>query len=343
MYVTGRERCRRGRIAGVGTALPRRVVTSADIEEQIREAGVDIPVGFIERVTGIRSRRRIGEGENASDLAAAATRRALAAAGLEPADVDVLIFASASHDVTEPATANIVQTKVGATNAVVFDVKNACNSLLSALDLADAYIQLGRAKAVVLASGEVPSLVIDPRIASRADLSARFSHLTMGDAGGALLLVPSEDVGIQATAAVSRGSAWDLGTVLSFGTMYPHDTSADHAQLRTRSGELEERARADMPDVMNAALEGAGWAPDSVDVVACHQHSRRLAHAIVEAVGIPRDRVALPLRYAGNAASANIPLALAHAERTGKLFPGARILMCGGSAGFSAIASAVSW
>jgi 3-oxoacyl-[acyl-carrier-protein] synthase-3 len=94
---------------------------------------------------------------------------------------------------------------------------------------------------------------------------------------------------------------------------------------------------------MSAALECVGWEPASVDVVACHQHSRRIAVEICTAVGIPPDRVSLPLRYAGNAASANIPLALLEAQRLGRLTPGARILLCGGSAGFSAMASAVVW
>jgi 3-oxoacyl-[acyl-carrier-protein] synthase-3 len=100
--------------------------------------------------------------------------------------VDVLIFAAASHDVTEPATANIVQAKLGASRACVFDLKNACNSVMSALDVATAYIDSGRAQIVLVTTGEVPSLVVDRTPSSRRALEERFAHLTIGDAGGAL-------------------------------------------------------------------------------------------------------------------------------------------------------------
>jgi len=345
MYLTPTHPRPTARIAGLGTFLPEQVLTSAELERRIRDDGVAISPGFIERATGIEERRRARRGENASDLAVGAARGALGAAGIGADAVDILIFSAASHDVTEPATANIVQSKLDARNAIAFDLKNACNSFLSALDVADGYIQLGRARVVLIAIGEVPSVVTDLRVTSREDLAERFSHLTVGDAGAAVVLVPSDDPerGIRATAAVTRGSAWELGTVLSFGTMYLDDRSVERALLRSRGCELEACARAEMPAVMLAAIERAGWTPDSVDVVACHQHTRKISFEICKAAGIPPERVALPLRYAGNAASANIPLAMADAERRGALVPGARVLLCGGSAGFSAIATALTW
>jgi 3-oxoacyl-[acyl-carrier-protein] synthase-3 len=345
MYVAPTRSARRSRIAAVGTYLPARVVASTEIEAGMRARGLAVPPGFLERATGIARRHVAASGENASDLAVAAARAALRAGGREPADVDVLVFAAASHDVTEPATANIVQTKLGARRAVVFDVKNACNSLLSALDVADAYVQLGRAETVLVTTGEVPSLVVNRTFATRAELSERFSHATMGDAGGALLLVASDDParGIQATAGRSRGEAWALGTVLSFGTMHPHDTSPARALLHTDACRLEASARAELPAVIAAVLDAAGWSAASVDVIAGHQHTRRIAVDIARAAGLDPARLALPLREAGNAAAANVPLALADAERGGRLVPGARVLLCGGSAGFSAIASAVVW
>ena len=345
MYVVSNATIPRARIAGIGTYLPETVVTSPDLEQSMREAGLSVARGFIERMTGIAARHVASRDENASDLAVAAASKALEAAEMTAADVDVLIFAAASHDVTEPATANIVQVKLGARRAAVFDVKNACNSFLSAVDIADAFIRLGRARAILIATGEVPSLVVDRGIRTRSELNERFSHLTMGDAGGAVVVVPTEDPerGIRATAATSDGAAWSLGTVLSYGSMYPHDTSPARAFLHTESCALEARARTDMPSVMRAALAAAGWSPGTVDVIACHQHTRKIAHELAVAIGMRPACVALPLRYAGNAAAANIPLALADARREGALVPGARVLLCGGSAGFSAMASAVTW
>ena len=114
--------------------------------------------------------------------------------------------------------------------------------------------------------------------------------------------------------------------------------------FQSQSTELEAQGRLEMPRVMNAVLDAAGWQPESVDVVAAHQHTRRILHEIVTlTVHIPFDRVMLPLEYAGNAVSANVPLALTEARTRGLLHPGARVLLCGGAAGFAAIAIAVSW
>ncbi len=130
-----------GRIAGLGTYLPEQVLTSADLEARIRHDGVAVMAdGFIERVTGVQTRHVAAVTENASDLAEIAARRALDDAGLDARDLDLLIFAAASHDVTEPATASILQAKLGAGCAQTYDVKNACNSFVSALDVANAYV-----------------------------------------------------------------------------------------------------------------------------------------------------------------------------------------------------------
>jgi|SRR5581483_938661 len=335
----------RSRIAGIGAFLPATVVRSVDLEDGLRSAGLPVPAGFIERATGIESHRAVSPGENASDLAVEAARQALARAEIASDDVDLLIFAAASHDVTEPATANIVQLKLGARRAVAFDVKNACNSFLSALDVADGCVRLGRARVAVVTAGEAPSLCTDPRVRSRQELAARFAHFTMGDAGGAVVLTRADEPsrGILASASITDGASWALGTVLSFGTMYPRDLSPERALLRSDGCALESRARAEMPRVMTAALEAADWPPETVDVIACHQHTRRIAHELALAVGMRPECLALPLRYAGNAAAANIPLALVDAADDGRLVPGARVLLCGGSAGFSAIATAVSW
>jgi 3-oxoacyl-[acyl-carrier-protein] synthase-3 len=212
--------------------------------------------------------------------------------------------------------------------------------LLSAVDVADAYMRLGRGRVALVATGEVPSLVTSLDFASREDLVTNFAHVTMGDAGGALVLCAAEAAsqGILATAWINRGEAWELGTILGAGTMYPHERDREHALLRSRSAELEAHARRDIPPVVARVLEAAEWRPDMVDVVACHQHSQRIT---VELLGIDPERAPRPLRHAGNAVSANI--ALAQADEEGQLASGRRVLLCGGSAGFSAIATAVSW
>ncbi len=344
MYVIRNDRPPRARIAAVGSYLPAREVSSAEIEHRLRHRGVDIPVGFIERATGIQSRRVAGEHENASDLAVEAAREALAAAGTDAREVELLIFAAASHDVTEPATANIVQAKLEARNAVVFDLKNACNSFVCALDVADTYVRSRRVETVLIATGEVPSLVTSLDFASRDELMQNFAHLTMGDAGTAAVVRHTEEdgAGILATAWLNQGEQWDLATVLANGTMHWGDRSPARALLHSRGVELEAWARREMPVVIQAALQAVGWAAADVDVVACHQHTRRIVTEILHGFDRP-GHVPLPLVHAGNAASANVGLALAEAARSGNLRPGARTLLCSGSAGCSAIATALRW
>ncbi len=174
---------------------------------------------------------------------------------------------------------------------------------------------------------------------------AKFAHLTMGDAGGAIVVMRATDVGdgITATAGVTRGDLWQLGTILSGGTMFPRDVSPQRAYLRNRGCELEECARVEMPPIVAAVLEAVGWTPDSVDVVAMQQHTTKIVREIVRRSGIPEERAILPLRYAGNAVAANIPLALAQARDEGKLRKGSRVILFGGSSGFSVVISAICW
>ena len=334
-----------GRVVGLGTYLPERVVTSVELEASIARDGVRVTPGFIERVTGVQSRHVAADTENASDLAEAAARRALADAAIDVRDVDLLIFAAASHDVTEPATANILQAKLGATNAQTFDVKNACNSFVSGLDVANAYLRSGLAHVAVVATGELPSRATDLHFDSQKDLLAKFAHQTMGDAGGAGVVVRAAEVGhgILATGGVTRGEMWHLGTILTGGTMFPRDLSPHRAYLRNRGCELEECARRELPPVVAAVLQAAGWEADGVDVVATQQHTRRIVHEIVAMTGIPEERAPLPLHYAGNAAAANVPLCLADARERGRLRERSRVMLFAGGSGFSVSVAAISW
>lgn len=334
-----------GRIAGIGAYLPEAILTSEELERRIALQKIPVTRGFIERVTGIQCRHVASPEENASDLAVYAARAALEDAGVEASDIDLLIFAAASHDITEPATANIVQAKLGARDAETYDVKNACNSLVSALDVANAYIRADLAEVVLIATGEIPSRAVDLEFTSQADLMQKFGHLTMGDAGAALLVTRSREIGkgVLATAGVTRGEQWHLGTILSGGTMFPRDMSSDRAYLRSLGQDLEASGRVEVPPIARAVLDAAGWAAGSVDIVAIQQHTERIVCEIVSMTGIPADRAMLPLRYAGNAVAANIPLALVEARKQNKLVPGAHVLCIGGSSGFSVVISAVCW
>ena len=159
---------------GVGHHLPTKVVTSQDVEQRVFQASrFQIPRGLVEKVSGIAERRFRDTDEQASDLALKASRQALERADMDAKDLDVVIFAACTQDLTEPATANILQEKLGARGSSVFDIKNACNSFLNGLDVAESLIRAGKAKTALIAVGETLSLSIDWRITSVRQLDVR--------------------------------------------------------------------------------------------------------------------------------------------------------------------------
>jgi 3-oxoacyl-[acyl-carrier-protein] synthase III len=178
-------------LVGVAGYVPPARRSSSEVEQQVAVMSpqVNVPAGVIELMTGIRFRHVAAEGVNASDLAAEAARRVLQKTGVPPADIDLLIYASVSQDLLEPATANIVQEKLG-TSCPVFDLKNACNSFLNAVQVAEALIQNGTCETVLVTVGEMPSRCIKWSVKDREDFKLSFLGYTLGDAGAAALLRP---------------------------------------------------------------------------------------------------------------------------------------------------------
>src|SRR5438128_8494927 len=171
------------RITGVGVELPADVVTTAEVEERagLRER-FGLEPGWLEHVTGVRTRRWASAEVQPSELATAAGRKALQRAGLDPLEVDTLIFAGITRDCLEPATANLVADAMGARNARVFDLLNACNSLVDALDVGDSLIRSGKAERVLVATGERASLAIGWQARTLEEL--RQSAASLGASGG---------------------------------------------------------------------------------------------------------------------------------------------------------------
>lgn len=334
----------RSSIAGLGVYLPEARVSSGEVAERVRATtGFTLPPQCIERMTGIQERRQAASGQHPSDLACAAGRRALADAGLEPSDVDTLMFASATQDLAEPATANLLQQKLGIGQVQAFDVKNACNSLLTATDLADSLIRTGKAETVLIAAGEVCSYFVDYRIRSNADLQALFSGLTLGDAGGALVVrkASAPNRGIHYSRFRSFGEHWDLSVVMGGGTLHGRDPEATY--LRSRGRDLFEIAVSCVVPEVRAALDALGWQPDDVNLVAAHQVATPIIQAVAGQCGIDVQRCAVSLPYAGNTAAASIPVALDHARAAGRLKAGDNVLCVGGASGFSVGVVGLTW
>jgi 3-oxoacyl-(acyl-carrier-protein) synthase III len=330
-------------ITGLGHFLPGRLISSREVEDRVKANGGKIPAGLIKRLAGVVTRYYAGEGVSSSDLAAQAGLRALANAQVEPSSVDLLIFASATHDMAEPATANPVQEKIGCWGAQLFDVKNACNSFINALEIAHSFIETGRASKVLVTAGEVLSAVINWEVEDAEDLRYKFAGFTLGDGGGACLLEsgPAGPRGLIPGKYLSDGRYWRLSTVLSGGTMLRRDLSRWFFECHTE--ELQALALERLPPLINQVLEEVNWTPSEVKLVVPHQVSMPVIRKLCILFDYPLERCVVTVDRLGNLAAASIPVALSLAAEEGRLELGDKVLLIGAAAGFSAGVMPLVW
>jgi 3-oxoacyl-[acyl-carrier-protein] synthase-3 len=307
------------------------------VEERVAACsnGRRLPEGIICRASGVVERRYAADGECSSYLAARAAERALMSAGIEAREVDLLIFASASHDVAEPATANMVQMALGCQGAAVMDVKNACNSFLNGLDVAQAFIETGRARRVVVAAGERISPTIKWDIAGSDDMVSRLAALTLGDAGAACVVEASAvpERGLIRGAFESDGRHWELSTVLGGGSRY--GAAPERMFFVCDSVPLQQLALTRLPAMVAEVLMKLDWGLDDVALVVPHQVSRSIITRVASLFGYPIDRCMMTIARFGNTAAASIPLALDIALEEKRAVAGDKVLLVGAAAGFS--------
>ncbi|MFI0452519.1 3-oxoacyl-ACP synthase III family protein [Actinomadura sp. 6N118] len=326
----------RARIAGVTAYLPERTVTSAEVEARV--AAESAGHGFrplptiVERMTGIRTRHVMRADQQASDLAVEAARKLLADRGTAPSDLDLLIFGSASQDLIEPATAHIVAAKLGAT-CPVFDVKNACNSFLNALQIAEALIRTGQHERVLVCSGETPSRAIRWKVRDRAQFVDAFAGYTLSDGGAAMLVEAAPDGGIFYRDFAAVSAAWDIGTLPGGGSMHPRDPEFSYFSGDGRR--LKDAFIANGPEIFMTALEKTGLTWDDFAVVAVHQVTQPYLDVLRTILGIPAEKLVVTLPEHGNVASVTLPLQLATAVEEGRCGPGDRVALVGLAGGVS--------
>jgi 3-oxoacyl-[acyl-carrier-protein] synthase-3 len=217
-------------LTGVGMALPEQVLDTDDLQARLVEnSDLAMPAGLIRTLTGIETRRVARDDEYASTFAIQAARLALAQAGLEPADVDLLIFASAGRDMVEPATAHIVQHELG-TQGHCFDLTNACNSFVNGIDVARSTILAGRATRVLVVTGETPTRVMRWKLADLEQARAAMAGFTFGDAGAAVVVESVGRGGILDIDTLTRSEHWAVGGVPGGGSRLPRGD--DHTYFR---------------------------------------------------------------------------------------------------------------
>lgn len=326
---------KRVRVQSVTAALPPKERTSQEVEAILtsRNPGLRLRPGTIATMTGIRARRVADDATQCSDLAAEAARSALGKARLKPNDVDVLIFASAGQDLAEPATSHIVQQKVGS-RAQVFDVKNACNSFLNGVQLGESLILSGAARTVLVTAGEICSRAIDWEPANEEVLKLNMPAYTMGDAGAAAVLAPSNNgEGIFYRAFAARSEHWELATIRGGGSMYPR--SIEHNFLRGDGARLKDAFVEEGSRVFREMMTESGVGFDAFARIFVHQVSVPYHREMLAASGMPEARVVSTVVDLGNMAAASIPVAFALELDHGELKHGDRVMCVGMASGIS--------
>lgn len=339
------------RITGIGAEIPGDVITTAEVEERVNLRRFGLAPGWLEEVTGVRTRRWATPDVQPSMLASDAARKALANAGMEATDIDTLIFAGITRDCLEPATANLVADALGARCARVFDLINACNSLVDGIDVADSLIRTGKAERVLVATGERASLAINWQARTMEELIQSVASLVVGDGGGAVVLERSADPerGVRAREFRSDATQWQHAVG---GVMRRQDQACEicgrliDLTFRCDGHELFAAALRLLHPTMETVMARTGWSYDDLDVVFCHQPTKRFVEKAVPFLG-DAARVVTKLwwtaeRY-GNTSTASLPLAMTEAAAAGALEPGAKVLMLAPSSGVSAAAMTMVW
>jgi 3-oxoacyl-[acyl-carrier-protein] synthase-3 len=321
------------RIAGLGVYLPESVRSTRETETQLRaiNPGLKLATGLIGRLTGVESVHVRPHGWQVSDLAVVASTLALEDS---PGPIDLLIFASASQDLIEPATSHIVAAKLGL-DCPVMDVKNACNSVLNAMQVADALISAGQYRRVLIASGEEPSHAVRWDLADHEQFIRSFPGYTMSDGGAAVILEASSDggTGILDSHFVAASKHWQTGTLSIGGSMNPRDADLSYFDM---DGAALQAAFLELgPQPVLDLLERNALTWDDFDLVAIHQVALPYLPPIFERLGVAEGKSIVTVVDHGNLASVTLPLQLALARESGQVGPGSLVLLIGLAGGIS--------
>ena len=305
----------RSAIAGVGAYLPETIVTNADLAEIVETSDE-----WIQERTGIKERRRAAPDQPTSDLAVEAAKRALLAAGKEPADIDLIVVATTTPDMTFPATAAIVQRKLGAPICPAFDVQAVCSGFVYALSVADGFVARGLAKcAVVIGAEEMTRLM---------DWTDRSTCVMFGDGACAVVLTPAEgegttaDRGLLGFALRCDGNKTDLlyvdGGPATTGTV---------GHLRMAGNQVFRHAVINIAEAVEGACKAAGLEVSEVDWFIPHQANQRIIKGVGDRLGIDESKVVLTVDRHANTSAASIPLALDAAIQDGRIKRGDLLLL----------------
>lgn len=302
-------------VTGVGAYLPPDIVTNEDIAKI-----VDTTDAWIFERTGIHERRRAAPDQACSDLAVEAARRALAAAGRTPEDVDLIIVATTTPDLTFPATAAIVQHKLGAPMGIAFDIQAVCSGFVYGLGVADGFVARGHSKCGLVIGSETMTRLLD--------WTDRSTCVLFGDGAGAAVVEP----------VAGHGTTADRG-LLSFalrcdgaqhGLLYVDggpSTTGTVGKLRMQGNQVFRHAVVNISEAIEAAAEKAGVNLSEVDWFVPHQANSRILKGVVDRLGLDQSKIVSTIAQHANTSAASIPLAWDQATRDGRIKPGQLVLL----------------
>jgi len=323
----------RARITGTGSYVPAKVLTNVDLEHMVATSDQ-----WITERTGIRERRLVTPGEACSDLAAKAAEGALKAAGVSAAELDMILLATCTGDYPLPATACLIQHRIGATRAAACDLSAACCGFVYALSVADAYVKTGLRHVLVIGS-EVMSAI--------TDWTDRNTCILFGDGAGAAVVSASDgDRGILSSHLKSDGALCDLIIVPGGGSRNPPSEKivAERMQfIRMKGNETFKVAVRTLEDIARETLAANNLSLKDLDLYVPHQANGRILKSVADRLGLPIEKMMLNLARYGNTSAASIPIALDEAVQEGRIKEGSLVMIGAFGAGLTWASALIRW
>jgi 3-oxoacyl-[acyl-carrier-protein] synthase-3 len=329
-------------VTGWGMYVPHQVVPN----DRFVELGLETSNEWISSRTGIERRRIVGDHEATSDMAVRAAKEALRVADMHPAELDLVLIATCTPDHIMPATASLVQDRLGAKNAGAMDLNAACAGFVYALNTGAAFIESGRAKKILIVGAD--------ELSTHLDWKDRSTCVLFGDGAGAVVLNASDEPGVMATTMGSDGSGAGLLTIKAgsrtrYNGVHHHKNGNgkapvnDDFYLRMNGPQIFRWATQMMAKAAEKVIASSGLKPSEVDLFIPHQANLRIMETTARRLGLPLEKVFSNVRDYGNTSAASIPIALCEAVNSGRVKIGDNVVLASFGAGLTWSALAMRW